>query len=153
MLAVGDKAPDFVLPQLLGDDVVLAEIARTGPVLIAFFKGSCPVCQYTFPFLERLTAAEGLKVIGISQDDRKATEAFRSDYALSFPLALDSARPKYPVSNAYKISHVPSLFLIESGEITHAVSGFSRGDLEAIGRRFGMAIFRPGEKTPDFRPG
>ena len=60
MLSVGGKAPDFVLPTLSGIEVSLGEMTRSGPVLLAFFKISCPTCQYTFPFLERLAAAPQL---------------------------------------------------------------------------------------------
>jgi len=53
------------------------ELARR-PVVLAFFKVSCPVCQYAFPFLERLYKAYGNKnvaLVGVSQDDAKATFA------------------------------------------------------------------------------
>jgi peroxiredoxin len=153
MLSVGAKAPDFVLPTLSGEAVSLGEISRSKAVLLAFFKISCPTCQYTLPFLDRLREAPQLEVVGISQDDAKATAEFCRTYGLSFPVALDDARTEYRVSNAYKITHVPSLFLVEANSINHTFSGFSRRDLEDIGQRFGVPMFRPGERTPDFRPG
>ena len=152
MLAAGDKAPDFVLPTLAGTDLSLQDITRSGPVLLAFFKASCPTCQYTFPFLERLTASKDLRVTGVSQDNAKTTADFCRAFRLSFSMALDDAK-NYRVSNAYKITHVPSLFLVEGDSVTEAFNGFSRADLERIGQRFGASVFRPGEKTPDFRPG
>ena len=152
MLAAGDKAPDFVLPTLAGTEASLGEMTPSGPVLLAFFKTSCPTCQYTFPFLERLSAAKELRINGVSQDDANTTREFCHEFGLSFPMALDDPR-NYQVSNAYKITHVPSLFLVEGNAITEAFNGFSRADLERIGKRFGVSVFRPGEKTPDFRPG
>ena len=153
MLSAGGRAPDFALPGLAGSELSLGEMTRSGPVLLAFFKISCPTCQYALPFLERLSTAPQLKVVGISQDNTKSTAEFAREYGLSFPVVLDDAGGGYRVSNAYKITHVPSLFLVEGNSITEAFSGFSRRDLERIGQRFDARVFLPSEKTPDFRPG
>jgi peroxiredoxin len=144
MLLVGVDAPALDLPGIGGDG---------NPVLLAFFKVSCPVCQYTFPFIERIAGSGNLQVIGISQDDLPETEEFRREFGLSFPIHLDEADRSYRLSNAYRITHVPSIFLVEAGKVTEAFSGFSRIDLERLGERFGVAVFQKGEKTPDFRPG
>jgi peroxiredoxin len=153
MLAAGDHAPDFVLPLLDGGTVSLRDLAASEPVLLVFFKGGCPTCQYTLPFLDRLTAAPELRLLGISQDGAEATRSFSRSFDVSFPVALDESASNYRASNAYKITHVPSLFLVEGTIINQAVSGFSRADLQEIGARFGTPVFRSGEKTPDFRPG
>lgn len=58
-LAVGAKAPDFELKTLDGKRVSLNEELARGAVVLAFFKVSCPTCQYAFPFLERLHRAYG----------------------------------------------------------------------------------------------
>ncbi len=56
-LATGTQAPDFELKTLDGKSFSLsAELAR-GPAVLAFFKVSCPTCQYALPFLERLYKA------------------------------------------------------------------------------------------------
>jgi peroxiredoxin len=54
---VGARAPEFRLPRADGGEIGLAEITVQGPALLAFFKISCPVCQLTFPFLERIHQA------------------------------------------------------------------------------------------------
>ena len=153
MLGTGSQAPDFVLPTLLGETASLRNLSRTDPVMLAFLKVSCPICQYTFPFLERLSSAQGLRIVGISQDGAGATTDFSREFSVSFPMALDEAKGNYATSDAYRITHVPSLFLVEGTTITQAVSGFSRKDLAQLGERFGVALFHQGEKIPDFRPG
>jgi len=50
MLAVGAHAPDFRMKDLNGQTQSLKDILGRGPALLAFYKVSCPVCQYTFPF-------------------------------------------------------------------------------------------------------
>ena len=53
-LEAGIVAPDFILPTVDGKQVSLAQALKKGPVVLAFFKISCPVCQYAFPYFERL---------------------------------------------------------------------------------------------------
>jgi peroxiredoxin len=148
------RAPEFDLPDLNDDRVTLTKLTQEGPVLVAFFKISCPTCQYTFPYLQRLANSNLLRVIGISQDDLAATRRFSETYSLTFPILLDAASAKYLVSNAYRITTVPSLFLIEPDHsISKLSNGFTRRDLEEIGGRFGFVPFRADEQIPEFRPG
>lgn len=45
-LAIGDKAPDFVLPDAKGEQVRLSDRLAQGPVVITFYRGSwCPYCN------------------------------------------------------------------------------------------------------------
>lgn len=146
MLAEGAIAPDLRI-----GDWSLAAALKNGPVLLAFFKISCPTCQLTMPFLERLAGAAQLAAI--SQDDGTGTDQFRKRFHIAIPAVLD-AGPAYVASNLYGIRNVPSLFLVEpSGRISMAVTGFSKAHLEQLGERFGVPVFRVGEEIPVFRPG
>ena len=53
-LTTGKAAPDFSLATLDGKAFSLKGALSQGPVVLAFFKVSCPTCQYAFPFYERL---------------------------------------------------------------------------------------------------
>ena len=45
-LKVGQKAPDFTLPDAFGSKVTLSEELKKGPVVLNFYRGSwCPVCD------------------------------------------------------------------------------------------------------------
>ncbi|HUK86070.1 MAG TPA: TlpA disulfide reductase family protein [Terriglobales bacterium] len=162
-LETGAAAPEFTLPGMDGKKFSLTEALKRGPVLAAFFKVSCPVCQFTLPFLERIhKACAGTKatVLGISQDDKKETAAFLREYGISFPVLLDDTR-SYPVSNAYGLTNVPTVFLITSeGGIEISSVGWSRQDVESLAARLAQAagkppaaVFRPGEDVPDFKAG
>jgi len=156
MLAAGARAPEFQLPDTGGARHALGEILARGPALVAFFKVSCPVCQYTFPFLERIhrDAKPGaLQIVGISQDKAGATQEFCREFGVTFTTLLDDPK-SYKVSNAFGISSVPSLFLIEpDGTVSSGQSGFSKRDLEAAGQRAGVAPFEQAESVPESRPG
>ena len=78
-LTAGTSAPDFKLQTMDGKQFSLRNALARGPVVAAFFKISCPVCQYTFPFLERIYKAhrgENVTIVGISQNEKKDTAAF-----------------------------------------------------------------------------
>src|ERR1051326_2332218 len=153
MLASGVKAPEFSLPGMDDGQVTLAGLIANGPVLLALYKSSCPVCQLTLPYLQRI-AQGSLPVVMISQDNQRETERFRDKFSLTMPALLDRAEDRYPVSNAFGITNVPSLFLIEQdGTISHSGSGFRKTELEDLGRRSGVPVFTPEDKVPEWKAG
>jgi len=155
MLLPGTAAPDITLPDLDGAAWTLREALRSGPVVLAFFKISCSTCQLTFPFLQRFLDSPhgGAALIAVSQDDVPAAREFQQRFGVSMPTLID-AEPVYAASNAYRIASVPSIFVIETdGRIALAVEGFHKTALEDLGRRFGVAPFREGERVPAVQPG
>lgn len=151
MLGVGEQAPSVTLHDGDGKAHSAASLAAKGPVLLAFFKISCPVCQLAFPFLNRLQGGE-VRVVGVSQDDPEPTTEFVKRFSPGLTVLLD--RYPYGASNQFGISSVPSLFQIEpDGRISYAWEGFSRDDMEQLGERAGMTVFQAGERVPVFRPG
>lgn len=162
-LDTGVMAPDFKLTTTDGRSISLKEALRRGPVLAAFFKISCPVCQMTLPYLERLYKAypsDNFTIVGVSQNEKKDTQAFAKEYGITLPLALDPS-DKYAASNAYGLTNVPSLFFIGTdGSIEVSSVGWSKADFEELNRRLaklaGVApkpLFKPGEDVPEFKAG
>lgn len=162
-LAMGAKAPEFELKGLDGKRFSLRDELANGPVVLAFFKVSCPTCQYAFPFYERLHKAygyKGVRLVGTSQNDAKETAAFIKEFGITFTVLLDDTR-SYPVSNAYALTNVPTIFWVaQDGEIEVSSVGWSKADFEEINRRMAearksapAAMFRPGEDVRDFRAG
>jgi peroxiredoxin len=162
-LTVGTKAPAFELKAMDGKRFVLRDELMHGPVVLAFFKAGCPTCQYTFPFLERLERAyghKGVRIIGVSQDEPTKTAAFTKEFGVTFPVLLDE-RETYPVSNAYGLTNVPTVFWIAlDGEIEISSVGWVKADFEEVNRKMAEArnispasVFTPGEDVRDFRAG
>src|SRR5580700_3544099 len=108
-LAVGGIAPNFSLKSLAGQEYSLAAAMKRGPTVAAFFKVSCPVCQFTFPFLERIYkryGGDGVTFLGISQDDARDTKDFAREFGVTFPMLLDEKKKGYLASNAYGLTSV-----------------------------------------------
>src|SRR5437764_387954 len=137
-LTPGTAAPDFTLPAIDGKQFSLTEALRNGPVVLAFFKVSCPVCQYAFPYLERIFQSDrgkSVSIIGVSQDNQRDTRAFTQQFGVTFPIVLEDST-SYETSNAYGLTNVPSIFWIEpGGEIALSSVGWSRVDVEQIHRK------------------
>jgi peroxiredoxin len=157
MKKAGDRATEFTLSDAGGTPV---PFSSDKPTIFAFFKVSCPTCQYTFPFLERLSQAHknDARVIGISQDPAGDTREFATEFGVTFPIALDSA-PAYKVSNAYQITTVPSIFVVQDGKITYVTEGWAKSDFEQLHAMLTpsgstpAALFKPNEDVRDFKAG
>jgi len=162
-LEAGASAPDFTVAGMNGDKFSLAEARKKGPVVAAFFKISCPVCQYAFPYLERIFQAyskSAVTVVGVSQNEKKDTAGFAREYGITFPLLLDDTH-SYPASNAYGLTNVPSIFLISpGGKVELSSVGWSKREIEDLNARLAKAagtapaqIFKPDEQVDEFKPG
>jgi peroxiredoxin len=161
-LSPGKTAPPITLATVDGKKASLADALAKGPVLAAFFKVSCPTCQFTFPFLERMYemfGGENFTFWAISQNDAEDTREFLDRYGVRFPALLDEKG--YPASNQYGLTNVPTAFLIApDGKIQISSVGFSRADLEKIAAAAARAtgklaapLFKPGEAVPEYKPG
>lgn len=151
---VGTLAPGFRLSRLEGGEVTLAELVAAGPVLLVFYKISCPVCQMTMPYLDRLHRQGALPIYGISQNQPEDTREFNQQFGVSFPTLLDSEDADFPGSNAYGLSSVPTMFLVEpDGQLARVIEGWNKIDMSWLAARAGTPLFLPGDNVPAWRAG
>jgi len=162
-IQAGARAQGFTLLALDQKQYSLAEALKQGPVLAAFFKSSCPICQFTLPFLDRFhrhfrdTKAH---VWAICQDEADEARSFVSEFRLAMPVLLEDVRT-YATSNAYGLTQVPTIFLIgQNGEIIQSSTGFQKQELIQIARKLevltgkkGFVAFREDDEVPDSRAG
>ncbi|HEY3351569.1 MAG TPA: TlpA disulfide reductase family protein [Thermoanaerobaculia bacterium] len=165
--APGSTAPTAAFVRPGGESVttqgLLAE-ANGLPLLLAFFKTSCPTCRLAWPYLQRLHAAYGGKavhVVGVSQNGAAESEDFFKEFGkATFDLVLDP-EPKFTASNAFHVEAVPHIVLVSSaGSFEEIFSGWSKAKMEAIGSRLaaGRSLARipvvpPGDLVRDFQSG
>ena len=158
----GNVAPGFSLKSLEGKEFSLNAVLQRGPVVLSFFKVSCPVCKFTFPFLERLFktyGADGVTFLGVSQDNVAASRDFAHDFGITFPVLIDANG--YPASNAYGLTTVPTFFLINQDATVQVASvGFGKAEIESIANTLAdrrnitrAPIFRSDESIPAHKPG
>lgn len=103
MLAPGDHAPDFELPDQNGDRVRLSSLRGKTVVLYFYPKADTPGCTAQACGVRDHRAdyqQAGAVVLGVSPDQVKAVSKFDLKYGLGFPLLADS---DHSVAEAYGV--------------------------------------------------
>ena len=162
-LEKGRRAPAFTLPGADGKSIWTLQGLLDGKgAVLAFFKTECPTCQLEFPFVERIgkaLAGRGVALLGIGQSTAAEIAGFRREFGVTFPIAMDGE--PHAVSEAYGLTHVPTLFLVDStGGIRRTEVGFSKENLEAFlkdacalaGAR-SPGLFESTDDVPPIQPG
>src|SRR5438046_4892569 len=109
----GQKAPDFTLHSLRGDQVSLSSF-RGKVVLLDFWAQWCEPCKQELPELQKLAqayAGKNVVVIGVNLDkQRDNAERLARQLGLTFPVALD---PSGGVAGTYDLPKMPTSFVID----------------------------------------
>lgn len=147
-LEIGTVAPPFHLEDRDGNKHSLDQLRQGNLLLLFFYHSECPTCRLSVPFignLARSVASDRMKIWGVSQDDSKATAKFAQLSGLEMPILIDA--DPYPVSQAYGLTNVPTLFLIDSARtIVDQCVGFTKDDFVRIAR---AAASQAGTPAPD----
>ncbi len=125
-------------------------VAFDGPTALIFYKVTCPVCQLAGPPLDRLRNAFPDAVIAVGQDPPEKLEAFAREWRFRVPAVSDP--PPYPISDAYGIRTVPTVFLVDrDGTVLETVESWDREGFNRVSRR--LAELTGTEYAEVFRPG
>ena len=93
VLRLGQKVPEFALPDSDKKVRSLSEFAQKGTVLLAFFpfafSGTCDKEMCTFRDGFGTLQSSGAQLVGISVDSTYSLKAFSQTYNLQFPLLSD----------------------------------------------------------------
>jgi thioredoxin-dependent peroxiredoxin len=102
-LKVGTKAPDFNVKDTNGNAVTLAGLAGKKVIMYFYPKDDTPGCTKqacSFRDSYSVYQQKGIVVLGVSQDDEAAHQAFTDKFSLPFPLLADVGGA---VSKAYDV--------------------------------------------------
>jgi len=151
MLSAGDAAPSFTLPDAATGEAV-TDPWLEGRALLAFFKVTCPVCHMVGPKVAELAAGDA-RVVAVGQDPPAALVRYAAEKGQKVP-TLSEAAP-YPVSAAYGLVSVPSLFLVEpDGTIADALAGWDRERWNTLAATVGVPpVSTEDDGLPIYRPG
>jgi len=93
VLRLGQKVPEFALPDADEKTRSLIEFTKRGPVVLAFFpfafSGVCDKEMCTFRDGFGSLQGAGAQLVGISVDSSYSLKAFAQTYNLQFPLLSD----------------------------------------------------------------
>jgi peroxiredoxin len=145
-LKPGTEAPD------------IPGVERDGARVLFFYKVTCPTCQISAPVAERFHQQVGDRFAGVGQDPREKLDQFAEELGATFTAVSD--QPPYPLSDAYGIRTVPTVFVIEDGKVVEVVESWDRDGWNRVAAKAGKLIGKPaeavsweGDGLPPFRPG
>lgn len=118
-MEIGERAPDFALPNQDGVMTRLSEIAP-GKTLVVFFypKDGTPVCTMeacSFRDSQHVFSKFNAQVVGISSDGVEAHRSFATGNHLDFPLLSDAG------GAVRKLWAVPSTLGFLPGRVTYVL--------------------------------
>ncbi|PCJ57380.1 MAG: alkyl hydroperoxide reductase [Planctomycetota bacterium] len=107
-MLVGDKAPDFNLPNALGKTISLSQCLKSGPVILKFYRGEwCPHCNLDLReiqnHIEEIKAL-GVQVLAVSPQNPNAALTITQKNDLVFDVLSDSNQE---VIRAYNLQFDP----------------------------------------------
>ncbi len=92
-LSVGDIAPNFSLPDPVGNIVSLADLLREGPVVLSFYRGAwCPYCNLELRALQAALpefTKRNAKLVAISPQTPDHSLSVQEKHNLAFPVLSD----------------------------------------------------------------
>jgi len=110
---IGSRAPDFSLPNLLGETVTLDSLLGRGhPLLLVFVSPGCEQCVELLPKLARWqrSLADRLTLVLVSTGSVERNEPIFAEHGISEALLQDFME----VSDAFRIRGTPSAVFITS---------------------------------------
>ena len=121
MLTLGEKAPDFSLPNVDGRNVSLDDFGQTPALLVMFMSNHCPFVKHVAEELARLGKdyqARGAAIVGINSNDvdnypddsPKNMQKEVQIRGYTFPYLFDESQE---VAKAYRAACTPDFFLFD----------------------------------------
>ena len=129
MIKIGDRAPDFELPDQSGANISLSLLLQNGDLVLYFYPADfTPVCtaeacafRDVYPELSGID----IQVVGISPQSSESHQRFADRYSLPFPLLFDSGKTvirKFGVEGPFGFGVHGVTFLIgENREVKNRV--------------------------------
>jgi peroxiredoxin len=112
--AIKEKAPDFVLKDLKGQQFRLSDHRGKRPVLIIFSTTWCTFCKAEIPHFKSLYSTytrQGLEVVNIDiQESKQKVTPFAAQNGLPYRVLLDEDGT---VSSIYDVQGVPTMVLVD----------------------------------------
>lgn len=114
---IGDKAPEFELPDFFGRNVKIGGPAADGrQTLIMFTAPTCPVCDKLFPIIKSIAKAEKINVVMISDGAQDEHIRFLDKHELGQIRYVVSAE----AGMAFQVGKIPYGVLIDDQGIIKA---------------------------------
>lgn len=126
LIKKGDKAPDFTVEMVDGEQITLSKL-KGKVVVVNFWATWCPPCRQELKVVEKelINRFKGKDFVflPISRGETKKTvEAFRKQNGYTFPMGLD---PKQTIYKKYASNYIPRNFVVgKDGKVIYVSVGY-----------------------------
>ena len=127
-------SPDCAFTTLDGVPIQSLHAFQGEVVYVDFWASWCPPCVKSFPFLNQLEhefKAQGLRVIGVNLDEKKAdAQEFLDKNPVEFDIVADQTKQ---CAKDFEVIAMPSSYLIDrQGNIRYVHQGFRQGETDKL---------------------
>lgn len=113
-LGVGDKAPEFALADAEGNTVSSADLLKSGPLVVSFYRGVwCPFCNMELQSLQEFSEelrSRGANIVAISPESGANSRRAARDYGITFPILVDAG---CKVADEFGVLYMPPDYIQE----------------------------------------
>ena len=126
LIKKGDKAPDFTVEMVDGEQITLSKL-KGKVVVVNFWATWCPPCRQELKVVEKelINRFKGKDFVflPISRGEAmKTVEAFRKQNGYTFPMGLD---PKQTIYKKYASNYIPRNFVVgKDGKVIYVSVGY-----------------------------
>lgn len=133
-LKIGDKAPEFSLPNLSTDKMEHLKDYLGKPIVLFFIQSACYSCLQEAKALQEVKARYGDKInvvaVGVDLLGKPMLVSWAAHNNINYPVLLD---PIFSVPEKYGFSFTPASVIIDKdGNIAFIHSGFRPSDINLI---------------------
>jgi len=127
-LTIGEKAPDFTLKTLTGENLNITE-QRGNIIVINFWASWCGPCRTEMPILQEFHDQYqdlGVAVWGVNvEQENQAGLDYIRELAVDFPIFFDASNE---VSANYNVEAMPTTVIIDRhGKVRSVFRGYQKG--------------------------
>ena len=138
IVRIGDQAPDFIINEAGGKSYRLSDL-KGKVVMLQFTASWCSVCRTEMPFIEKeiwmAKSSSDLVVVGIDRDEPvEKVLKFRSDIAVTYPLALDPGAGIFGLYAMKEAGVTRNVIIDRSGKIIFLTRLYNRKEFDEMKR-------------------
>ncbi|OLN24007.1 thiol-disulfide oxidoreductase [Domibacillus antri] len=122
-IAVGEKAPDFTVKTMGGQEVNLSDYEGK-KIFLNFWATWCPPCKAEMPHMQSFydDEPENVEILAVNLEESRAkVSEFVDQYALTFPILMDEDGT---VAETYEVYTIPTTYVLnEKGVVEQKIIG------------------------------
>ena len=132
-LNIGDTAPEFVLPNAIGNKISLYDSLLRGPVVLVWYRGGwCPYCNLQLQHIQKKLGeieAAGGQVIAISPELPDKTMTTKERHMLEYQVLSDVDND---VADHYRLAYSVPDYVVDHYDLSITLNEYNGNDSKRL---------------------